>query len=71
MIKYILGLIIVLALIGGAVQFVATPESWALVVNKQAALSSVQNGVMAIYDFFKALVDNSGQIHAVDLMGEK
>jgi len=38
MIKFILFVVIVLALIGGAIQFKATDESWSLVVNKEAAL---------------------------------
>ncbi|MBW5290359.1 MAG: hypothetical protein Rsou_0918 [Candidatus Ruthia sp. Asou_11_S2] len=53
MIKFILSIIIILALIGGAVQFVATDESWSLVMNKEVALNSIQNGAIAIYEFIK------------------
>jgi hypothetical protein len=70
-IKFILSVIIVLALIGGAVQFVSTPESWALVVNKEAALSSVQNGAMAIIEFVQELIADADQIKGVDLVVEK
>ena len=71
MIKFILSVVVILALIGGAVQFVSTEESWALLVNKEAALSSVQNGAMAIYEFIKDLISNADQIKGVDLVIEK
>jgi len=71
MIKFILSVIIILALIGGAIQFVSTPESWALVINKETALSSVQNGAMAIYEFIKELIADADQIKGVDLSVEK
>jgi hypothetical protein len=71
MIKFILGVIIILALVGGAIQFVSTAESWALVVNKEAVLSSVQNGAMVVYEFFKSLVVDADQITSVDLISEK
>lgn len=67
MIKFILSVIIILALIGGAVQFVSTPESWALVVNKETVLSSVQNGAMVIVEFVQELVADADQIKGVDL----
>ena len=68
MIKFILGIIIILALIGGAVQFVSTAESWALVVNKEAALNSIQNGTMIVYDFLKDLINNNASpIKSVNL----
>ena len=71
MIKFILSVIIILALIGGAVQFVSTSESWALVVNKETVLSSVQNGAMTIYEFIKELIADADQIKGVDLSVEK
>ncbi len=71
MIKFILSVIIILALIGGAIQFVSTEESWALVVNKEAALNSVQNGAMTIYEFVKELIADADQIKGVDLQIEK
>lgn len=71
MIKFILSVIIILALIGGAIQFVSTPESWALVVNKETALSSVQNGAMAIVEFIQELIADADQIKGVDLSVEK
>ncbi len=71
MIRFILSIIIILALIGGAVQFVATDESWSLVMNKEVALSSVQNGVIAIYEFIEALIFDADKIKGVDLTTTK
>jgi hypothetical protein len=71
MIKFILSVIIILALIGGAIQFVSTVESWALVVNKEAALNSIQTGAMTVWEFFKGLISEADQIKGVDLIVEK
>ena len=71
MIKFILSVIIILALIGGAIQFVSTAESWALVVNKEAALNSTQTGAMTVWEFFKGLISEADQIKGVDLVVEK
>jgi len=71
MIKFILSVIIILALIGGAIQFISTPESWALVVNKEAALNSIQNGAMIVFEFFKGLIADADQIKGVDLTLDK
>ncbi len=71
MIKFLLGVIVVLALIGGAIQFKATDEQWSLVVNKEAALNSVQNGAIRIYDFGVDLVSDANKIKGVDLTVEK
>ncbi len=71
MIKFLLGVVVALALIGGAIQFESTDESWALVVNKEAAMSSVQNGAVKIYDFGAELVSDADKIKGVDLAIEK
>ncbi len=71
MIKFILSVVIILALIGGAIQFISTEESWVLVVNKEAALSSIQNGAGIVYDFAKELISDADQIKSVDLAIEK
>lgn len=71
MIKFILGVLVVLALIGGAIQFESNDESWALVVNKEAAMSSIQNGAVKIYDFGAELVADADKIKGVDLTVEK
>ena len=71
MIKFILGVVVVLALIGGAIQFKATDEDWSLVENKEAAISSVKNGAIKTYDFAKDLVADADKIKGVDLSVEK
>ena len=71
MIKFLLGAVVVLALIGGAIQFESTDESWALVVNKEAAMNSVQNGAVKIYDFGSDLISDADKIKGVDLTMER
>lgn len=71
MIKFILSVVVVLALIGGAIQFKSTDQSWSLVVNKEAAMSSVQNGAVKIYDFSSDLVSGADKIKGVDLTIER
>ncbi len=56
MIKFIVGSIMILALIGGAVQFKSTDKDYSLIVNKETAKVSVYSGVIKIYDFVKELV---------------
>jgi hypothetical protein len=67
MIKFILGVIIILALVGGAIGFESTAENWMLIVNKEAVLLSVQNGAMVVYDFFMNLFAEADQITSVNL----
>ncbi|MEO1891034.1 MAG: hypothetical protein ABGX45_05030 [Candidatus Thioglobus sp.] len=71
MIKFLLGVVVVLALIGGAIQFESTDESWSLVINKEAAMNSVQNGAVKIYDFVSDLISDADKIKGVDLTLEK
>jgi len=59
MIKFFLGAIIALALIGGAIKFESDQTSWKLVVIKQEALYSVQNGGLRIYNIVKKLISDS------------
>ena len=56
MIKFVLGVVVVLALIGGAVQFKSTDKDWSLVVDKEVASSSVKTGVVKIYDVISKFV---------------
>ena len=67
MIKFLFAVVVILALIGGAIQFKSTEADWALVVNKEAALSSVQNGAIKTYDFAKELIADADKIQGVDL----
>ena len=59
MIKFFLGGIIALALIGGALRFESNEHSWQLIVHKQEALHSVQNGGIRIYKIGKKLISGS------------
>ena len=59
MIKFFLGAIIALALIGGALRFESNEHSWQLTVHKQEALHSVQNGGIRIYKIVKGLISDS------------
>ena len=59
MIKFFLGAIIALALIGGAIKFDSDENSWKLIVIKQEALHSVQNGGLRIYNIVKKLISDS------------
>ena len=59
MIKFFLGGIIALALIGGAIRFDSDENSWKLIVIKQEALHSVQNGGIRINKIVKGLISNS------------
>ena len=59
MIKFFLGAIIALALIGGAIRFQSDEQSWQLIIHKQEALHSVQNGAIRIYKIVEQLFSNS------------
>jgi hypothetical protein len=59
MIKFFLGAIIALALIGGAIRFDSDEHSWQLIINKQEALHSVTNGAIRIYKMGKKLITGS------------
>ena len=59
MIKFFLGAIIALALIGGAIRFESDEQSWQLIIHKQEALHSVQNGGIRIYKMGKKLISSS------------
>ena len=59
MIKYFLGAIIVLTLIGGAIRFDSDEHSWQLIIEKQEVLHSVQNGAIRIYKIVEELISGS------------
>ena len=59
MIKFFLGVIIALALIGGAIRFQSDEQSWQLIIHKQEALHSVQNGAIRIYKIVVELISGS------------
>lgn len=61
MIKFLVGgiIILILALVGGAVEFKSTDTDYSLVMNKEAAKVSVYNGVVKTYGFVKELIDDN------------
>ena len=59
MIKFFLGAIIALAIIGGAIRFASDEHSWQLIIHKQEALHSVQNGAIRIYKIIEELITGS------------
>ena len=70
MIKFLLGVIVALALIGGAIKFQSDEESWQLVIQKQQALYSVKNGAIRIYNIFEELMSASDSIETSTLIVE-
>ena len=59
MIKFFLVAIIALSLIGGAIRFQSDEQSWQLIIHKQEALHSVQNGAIRIYKIVEELISGS------------
>ena len=59
MIKFFLVAILALALIGGAIKFASDEYSWQIIIHKQEALHSVQNGGLRIYNIVKKLISGS------------
>ena len=67
MFKLLLILLVILALVGGAVEFVSDDTQWVFIINKESLLSSIQNGAMTTYEYFKSLIDEADKIQGVDL----
>ena len=59
MIKYLLGAILALAIIGGAFDFKTTDSSWQLIINKKEAFNSVTNGAKRIFNIVKNIIPDS------------
>ena len=59
MIKYLLGAILALAIIGGAFKFESTENSWKLIILKEEAFYSVTNGAKRIYNIVRNLIPDS------------
>ena len=58
MIKYLLGAILALAVIGGAFKYESNEESWHLIILKKEALNSVTNGGIRIYKLVAGLISD-------------
>ncbi len=71
MIKFFLGAIIALALIGGAIKFESDEHRWKLVVIKQEALHSVQTGAIRIYKIVEELISGSDISEASSIVIEE
>ena len=71
MIKYFLGAILALAIIGGAIRFASDEHSWQLIINKQEALHSVQNGAIRIYNIIKDAIESSDTSDTSSIVIEK
>ena len=59
MIKYLLGAILALAIIGGAFRFESSENSWKLIILKEEAFYSVTNGAKRIYIIVRNLIPDS------------
>ncbi|HJP12411.1 MAG TPA: hypothetical protein QF725_02095 [Gammaproteobacteria bacterium] len=70
MIKYLLGVITALAIIGGALDFDSDEESWRLIINKKQVLSSVQDGTIRIFNQGKKILSSSDAIETSTLTVE-
>jgi hypothetical protein len=70
MIKYLLGAILALAVIGGAFKYESNDTSWQLIILKKEALNSVTNGAIRIYKLFpdiKSLFSDSADAKEIIL----
>ena len=67
MFKILLIVLVILALVGGAVEFVSDDTQWVFIINKEALLSSIQNGAMTTYEYIKSLVAEADKIQGIDL----
>ena len=59
MIKYLLGAILALAIIGGAFRFESSDNSWKLIILKEEAFYSVTNGAKRIYNIVANMIPDS------------
>ena len=68
MIKYLLGAILVLAVIGGAFKYESNDESWQLIILKEEALSSVTNGGKRVYKQINRIISDSELEDTVEII---
>ena len=59
MIKYLLGAILALAIIGGAFRFESSDNSWKVIILKEEAFYSVTNGAKRIFNIVANMIPNS------------
>ena len=68
MIKYLLGAILALAVIGGAFKYESNDESWQLIILKEEALSSVTNGGKRVYKQINRIISDSELEDAAEII---
>ena len=71
MIKYLLGAILALAIIGGAFDFKSTDNSWQLIINKKEAFNSVTNGAKRIFNIVTNMIPDSELSEAAKIILEE
>ena len=71
MIKYLLGAILALAIIGGAFDFKSTDNSWQLMINKKEAFNSVTNGAKRIFNIVRNIIPDSELSEAATIILEE
>ena len=71
MIKYLLGAILALAIIGGAFDFKSTDNSWQLIINKKEAFNSVTNGAKRIFNIVRNIIPDSEISEAATIILEE
>ena len=71
MIKYLLGAILALAIIGGAFDFKSTDNSWQLIINKKEAFNSVTNGAKRIFNIVRNMIPDSELSEAATIIVEE
>ena len=70
-IKFLLGVIVALALIGGAVKFESSDESWQIIIDRKEALSSIENGAIRIYKIVEGFIARADVIQTSTLTLEE
>ena len=71
MIKYLLGAILALAIIGGAFDFKSTDNSCQLIINKKEAFNSVTNGAKRIFNIVRNIIPDSELSEAATIILEE
>ena len=71
MIKYLLGAILALAVIGGAFRFESNDSSWKLIILKEEAFYSVTNGAKRIFNIVVNMIPDSEPSNASSIVIEE
>lgn len=71
MIKYLLGAILTLAIIGGAFSFQSNDQSWQIIVHKEEAFKSVTNGTLRIYKIGLGLFTDTDLVDKASIVLEE